>query len=60
VCLSCCCLAAAAAAAASFLLLNRSPSAMASQIEQIGRAFIQHYYTVFDADRSKLEPLYVR
>ena len=32
---------------------------MASQVEQIGRAFIQHYYTVFDKDRSQLLPLYV-
>jgi len=32
---------------------------MANQAEQIGRAFIQHYYTVFDKDRSQLLPLYV-
>jgi len=31
---------------------------MASNIEQIGRAFIQHYYTTFDKDRSQLGPLY--
>jgi hypothetical protein len=31
---------------------------MANQIEQIGRAFVQHYYTTFDKDRSQLGPLY--
>lgn len=30
-----------------------------SQIEQIGRAFVSHYYTTFDSDRSQLGPLYV-
>ena len=28
------------------------------QIEQIGRAFVSHYYTTFDKDRSQLGPLY--
>jgi hypothetical protein len=31
----------------------------AAQIEAIGRAFITHYYTTFDNDRSQLGPLYV-
>jgi len=30
----------------------------ANQIEQIGRAFVMHYYGTFDKDRSQLGPLY--
>ncbi len=34
-------------------------SESSSPFEQIGMAFVKHYYTVFDSDRSKLGPLYV-
>eukprot|EP00741_Cyanophora_paradoxa_P025204 tig00000350_g24329.t1 len=31
---------------------------MTQQFEQVGQAFVQHYYTVFDQDRRQLHPLY--
>ncbi|KAL0207055.1 hypothetical protein P9112_012766 [Eukaryota sp. TZLM1-RC] len=31
---------------------------MAASFEQIGRAFVEHYYKVFDSDRSQLAALY--
>ena len=31
----------------------------ASQIDQIGQAFVKHYYTTFDTDRGQLGSLYV-
>lgn len=30
-----------------------------ASIDQIGQAFVQHYYTTFDSNRANLAPLYV-
>ena len=40
-------------------LVSPSPSSMAQPWEQIGEAFLRHYYQHFDGDRTQLLPLFV-